>query len=184
MSVPIFDNDEKRILVETARHNDTFGNLFLTNKRLIFEHSSGLFSKRIYVTLDLLLEGISNTSVEGTLQKKLVVYAKKGYVSSFPVRLDFLVRDPVQWQSSIISSVKARLESIDIEKKREKVQIVLDFSALKAYLEKGGLVLQKVKCPECGASIRLPQSGNQTTCQHCGSTILAYDIFEKIKSLV
>lgn len=182
--MPMLEHDEKTILVETARHKETFGNLFLTNKRLIFEHTSGLFSKRVYVTLDLPLEGISNVSVEGTLQKKVVVYAKKGFISSFPVHLEFLVKDPVQWQNRIISSSKARIESLEAEKKRERVQIVFDFSALKAYMEHGGLVLQKVKCPECGAPIKLPQSGNQTTCEYCGSTILAHDIFEKIKNLV
>jgi len=182
--MPLLEHDEKTILVETARHKDTFGNLFLTNKRLIFEHVSGLFSKRVYVTLDLPLEGISDVSVEGTFKKKVVVHAKKGFVSSFPIHLEFIVNDPLQWQSKIMSSFKARIESIEAEKKREKVQIVIDFSALKTCMEKGGLVLQQIKCPECGAHIKLPPSGNQTTCEHCGSTILAYDIFEKIKSLI
>ena len=182
--MPLLEHDEKTILVETARHKDTFGNLFLTNKRLIFEHVSGLFSKRVYVTLDLPLEGISNVSVEGTFKKKVVVHAKKGFVSSFPIHLEFIVKDPLQWQSKIMSSFKARIESIEAEKKRERIQIVIDFSALKTFMEKGGLVLQQIKCPECGAHIKLPSSGNQTTCEHCGSTILAHDIFEKIKSLM
>lgn len=182
--MPSLEYDEKTMLVETARHKDTFGNLFLTNKRLIFEHASGLFSRRVYVTLDLALEGISNTSIEGTFQKKLVVHAKKGFVSSFPVHLEFLVKNPLQWQNKIMSMLKARLESIEADKRRERVQIVLDFSSLKEYMEKGGLILQKVKCPECGGPIELPQSGNQITCEHCGSTILAQDIFEKIKNLI
>jgi DNA-directed RNA polymerase subunit RPC12/RpoP len=182
--VPSLEHDEKTILVETARHKDTFGNLFLTNKRLIFEHASGLFSKRVYVTLDLLLEGISDTSIEGTFQKKFVVHAKKGFVSSFPVNLEFLVKNPRQWQNNIMSALKAKLESIEADKRRGRVQIVLDFSSLKEYMEKGGLTLQKMKCPECGAPIKLPQSGNQITCEHCGSIILAQDIFEKIKKLI
>lgn len=182
--MPVLEHDEKIIQVETARHKDTFGNLFLTNKRLIFEHASGLFSKRVYVTLDLPLEGISNVSVEGTFQKKLVVHAKKGFVSSFPIHLEFIVKDPLQWQNNIMSSFKARIESMEAEKKRERVQIVLDFSALKTYMEKGGLVLQQIKCPGCGAPIKLPPSGNQTTCEYCGNTILAHDIFEKIKNLI
>ena len=182
--MPLLEHDEKTILVETARHKDTFGNLFLTNKRLIFEHVSGLFSKRVYVTLDLPLEGISNVSVEGTFKKKVVVHAKKGFVSSFPIHLEFIVKDPSQWQSKIMSSFKARIESIEAEKKRERIQIVIDFSALKTFMEKGGLVLQQIKCPECGAPIKLPPSGNQTTCEHCGNTILAHDIFEKIKTLI
>jgi len=182
--LPMLEHGEETILAETARCRDTYGNLFLTNRRLIFEHASGLFSKRVYVTLDLPLEGITNASVEGTLMKKLVVYAKKGFVSNFPTRIEFSIGNPLKWQDKIMSSIKAKIEGIEAEKKRERVQIVLDFSALKEYMEKGGLILQQTRCPECGAPIKLPQSGNQITCEHCGSTVHAQDIFEKIKSLI
>jgi ribosomal protein S27AE len=77
-----------------------------------------------------------------------------------------------------------RKAEIEAEKKKERVQVVLDFSALKDYMEKGGLILQKTKCPECGAPIPLPTTGNQAKCDHCGSTIYAQDIFGKIKSLI
>jgi hypothetical protein len=182
--LPALDPDEKTIAVETGRHNDVFGNLFLTNKRLIFEHASGIFSKRVYVTLDLPLEGLEHVSVEGRFTKRLAVYAKKGFVSSFPVRLDFFVEDPQQWQNRIAVASRTRIESIAIEKKKERVQIVLDFTALKDYMAKGGLVLQTIKCPECGAPLKLPESGVQTKCDHCGNTVLAQDLFEKIKSLI
>jgi len=182
--VPILEPSENTVLVETARHKDVFGNLYLTSKRLIFEHTTGIFSKRVYVTLDLLLEAVSNVSIEGTFPKKLVVYAKKGYISSFPVRLDFLVKEPKQWADKIASARQQRLESLDAEKKRERVQVVLDFTALKEYMAKGGLMLQTLKCPECGGPIRLPEAGSQTKCEHCGNMILAQDIFEKIRALI
>jgi ribosomal protein S27AE len=180
----MLEHDEQTILAETARHKDTFGNLYLTNERLIFEHASGVFSKRVYVTLDLRLDGIASVSVEGTLSKKLVVYAKKGFISDFPTRLEFSVRNPIQWQSKVNSSIKARIERIEAEKKKERVQLVFDFSTLKQYMEKGGLILQQTKCPQCGAPLKLPQSGNQISCEHCGSTLYAQDIFEKIKGLI
>ena len=82
--VPNLDPDERQVLVETCRHKDVFGNLFLTNKRLLFEHVSGIFTKRVYVTLDLRLEGVSSVSAEGTIGKKLVIYAKSGFVSGPP----------------------------------------------------------------------------------------------------
>jgi ribosomal protein S27AE len=182
--VPNLEHDEQTIIVETCRHKDVFGNLFLTNKRLIFEHESGIFTKRVYVTLDLPLDGVSSTSVEGMLGKKLVVYAKKGFVSDFPVRLDFSVKDPERWRSMINSASEARLATIEAERRREHVQVVSDFGSLREYMVKGGLVLQTMKCPECGASVKLPESGNQTKCDHCGNTILALDIFEKIKDLI
>jgi ribosomal protein S27AE len=182
--LPNLEHDEHTVLVETCRHKDVFGNLFLTNKRIIFEHQSGIFTKRVYVTLDLPLEAVSSISVEGILSKKLVVYAKKGFVSDFPVRLDFSVKEPEQWQGRIRAAVGAKMQSIEAEKRKERVQIVLDFGALKEYMIRGGLTLQAIKCPECGAPMKLPDSGNQTKCEHCGNTILAQDIFEKIKSLV
>lgn len=182
--MPVLAPNEKTILVETARHNAVFGNLYLTNKRLIFEHESGIFSKRVYETLDLPLEGITNASIEGMISRRLIVYTKKGFISSFPVRLDFSVGDPARWQNSVLSALRSRLESIESEKKRERIQLVLDFTALREYMDKGGLVLQTTKCPECGAPIRLPETGNQTKCEHCGNIILAQDIFEKIKSLI
>lgn len=180
----MLEHGEETVIAKTARYRDTFGNLILTNRRLIFEHASGLFSKRVYVTLDLPFEGIARVSVEGVLTKKLMVYAKKGFASNFPIRLEFSVENPLLWQDRVMSSIKARVKSIEDEKKRERVKIVIDFTALKQYMERGGLILQQTKCPECGAPIKLPQSGNQIVCEHCGGTIFAQDIFEKIKSLI
>jgi ribosomal protein S27AE len=182
--LPNLEHGEHAVLVETCRHKDVFGNLFLTNKRIIFEHQSGIFTKRVYVTLDLPLEGVSSIAIEGMLIKKLVVYAKKGFVSDFPVRLDFSVKEPEQWQGRIKTDVEAKMQSIEAEKRRERVQIVLDFGSLKEYMIRGGLILQVIKCPECGAPMKLPNSGDRTICKHCGNTILAQDIFEKIRSIV
>jgi DNA-directed RNA polymerase subunit RPC12/RpoP len=84
----------------------------------------------------------------------------------------------------IENAITLRKEEIASEKKREKIHVMLDFSFLRTYMEKGGLVLQKIKCPECYALISLPASGNTTNCQHCGSTVLAQDIYEKIKDLI
>ena len=182
--MPSLEQDEKTVFVETCRHKDVLGNLSLTSKRLIFEHESGRFTKRVYVTLDLPLEAVSSASSEGRLGKKLVVYAKKGFISDFPARLDFSVKEPSVWQDRITAATSARTNSIEMEKRRERVHKVLDFSALKEYMAKGGLVLQALKCPECGAPIKMPDSGNQTTCEHCGNTVVAQDIFDKIRSLI
>jgi hypothetical protein len=182
--VPVLEHDEKTIATEDANHKGASGKLTLTNKRLVFEHASGILSKRNYTTLNLPLDGIENFSVEGAFMKKLAVYAKKGYVGSFPMRLEFSVREPNQWQYLVSSALNARIETIETERKRERVQIVLDFTALKEYMGRGGLALQTTRCPECGAPLRLPESGNQIQCQHCGNTLQAQDIFEKIKSLI
>jgi DNA-directed RNA polymerase subunit RPC12/RpoP len=88
------------------------------------------------------------------------------------------------FRQTIMNCCQKRKEELEDEKKKERVQIVIDFSMLKEYMEKGGLVLQKTKCPECNAPIPIPTTGNRVVCQHCGSTILAQDIFEKIKSII
>jgi hypothetical protein len=123
-------------------------------------------------------------SIEGRLGKKLVVNAKKGFVSNFPVSLDFTVKDPAQWQSRIENASKARIESIEAERRKNRIQVVLDFSALEDYTVRGDLVLQTLKCPESGAPIKMSDAGNQTKCEHYGHTILAQDISDKIRSLI
>jgi DNA-directed RNA polymerase subunit RPC12/RpoP len=61
---------------------------------------------------------------------------------------------------------------------------MIDFSFLRDYILKGGLALQTVKCPECGGPLKLPENGNQTTCEHCNRTIYAEDIFKRVKDLI
>jgi DNA-directed RNA polymerase subunit RPC12/RpoP len=61
---------------------------------------------------------------------------------------------------------------------------MLDFSFLRTFMKKGGLVMQVLKCPECSASIKFPKNGTQTKCAYCGRTIHAQDIFEKVKKLL
>jgi len=180
-TMPILSPEEKVIIAENTRHKGVSGELCLTNKRLIFQHRSGIITKRIYVTLDLPLEGVDNVAVEGLVIKHLTVYAKKGFISSFPAKLDFSVNSPDLWHKEIMGALGTRLGSIE---RREKIEALSDFGALKDFMVKGGLMLQTVKCPECGGPIKLPESGNQTRCDHCGNTILAQDIFEKIKGLI
>ena len=82
------------------------------------------------------------------------------------------------------NAIETRTKEIDAEKKKQRLHIMLDFSFLKTFMEKGGLVIQVLKCPECGASIEFPKSGIQAKCPYCNKTIYAQDIFEKVKSLL
>jgi hypothetical protein len=148
--LPLFEPGEKTVFVETARHKNTFGNLYLTDTRLIFEHESGIFSKRVYVTLDLPLEGVANVAVEGTLAKRLIVYARKGFVSSFPVRLDFSVKDPVHWKERILSTSESRRKRIpekEIIKEKEVIVKVRCSYCNRLYDE------TLDKCPNCGGQV-------------------------------
>jgi hypothetical protein len=68
--------------------------------------------------------------------------------------------------------------------KRERVQVIVDFSFLKDYMQKGGMVVQKISCANCGASMHLPERGNAVDCPYCKTTYQVQDVFERIKQLI
>jgi len=43
------------------------------------------------------------------------------------------------------------------------------------------MVVQNLKCPECGVSVRFLDAGSQSVCDHCGDSIYANDIPKKNK---
>lgn len=80
--------------------------------------------------------------------------------------------------------ITARAREVEEQRRRDRVQVVVDFSFLKGQLEKGGLAVTAVKCPNCSASVTLPAEGEFLKCAYCGSTIHAADVFEKLKGLI
>jgi DNA-directed RNA polymerase subunit RPC12/RpoP len=87
-------------------------------------------------------------------------------------------------KSAVENAIEMRKKEMDADRKKDRLHVMLDFSFLKTYLEKGGMTMQVLKCPECGAKIEFPKSGAETKCSHCGNTIYAQDIFEKVKNLL
>jgi len=171
--------NEKTILTDAANHKGKSGHLTLTDHRLLFEHVAGFFTKQTYSTLDLPLERILNVYVTGTFKKVLVVTAKPGPTGSFPPRLEFSLSNPENWIKLITTTSQQRVKEIE----KNANPHTFDFAALKLCLEKGGVILQTLKCPECGGPITLPAEGNQVNCQYCGKTILAIDLFKRLSSL-
>jgi ribosomal protein S27AE len=88
------------------------------------------------------------------------------------------------FKPAVESAVTMRQDEVERERRQDKVQVMLDFSFLKKYMEDGGLIMQTLKCPECGASVGFPTQGSQTVCSHCGTNIYANDMFKKIKDLI
>ena len=84
----------------------------------------------------------------------------------------------------IEKAVEIRKKEVEAEKKKERLHVMLDFSFLKTYMEKGGLIMQVLKCPHCSGTIEFPESGTKIKCSYCGKTIYAQDIFEKVRSLL
>ena len=165
------------------------GSLLLTTRRLIWleMRSTGFWkvTTSFHVVYEIPLEHISGISGEtgnidnwGSLTKVSVADTSKE--SMFALGHAFLEL----FKPMVENAIEMRRKEIETEKKKERLHVMLDFSFLKAHMEKGGLIMQVLKCPECGATIDFPKSGTQTKCSYCGKTIYAQDIFEKIKNLL
>ena len=165
------------------------GALLLTSRRLIWleRRQIGVWKPQMtyQVALDMPLENIKGILAEsgdcGTWAsaKKVSIVTNDGE-NTFNLQSAFqeLLRPMIE------SAIKMRIDENEAEKKREKIHVMLDFSFLKSVMEKGGLVMQVLKCPECGATVDFPKTGNETKCVHCGKTIYAQDVFEKVKGLI
>ena len=125
------------------------------------------------------ISGDTGDSRNWQLAKKISVVDSKGE-NTFNLQYAFLEL----FKPIIENAIEIRKKEIEAEKKKERLHVMLDFSFLKTYMEKGGLIMQVLKCPHCSATIEFPESGTQTKCSYCGNTIYAQDIFEKVKSLL
>jgi len=170
----------RKTVQEAKEHKNGF--LVLTNQRLLFLEEHGTFGKSYHQVLSVPLMKVGAISMGGSLSP-FVSIADEFETHVFHVH-GVGKKEFEPFRQIITEQCQKRREEIEAERKKERVQVVLDFSSLKDYMEKGGLVLQKTKCPECGAPMSLPSTGNQTKCEHCGSTVYAQDIFEKVKSLI
>lgn len=158
------------------------GVLVLTNQRLIWFEAKGIFGKSYHTSLTIPLESVRGTSFGGSIRKFVTIADNnESYLfhllgigdKEFPI-----FRQMVTFQ---MSQRKAALES---QRKQERVHVMLDFSFLRQYMEKGGMVVQTFKCSNCGAPIQIPQNGNTVNCTHCQTPQHVDDIFEKIKGLI
>jgi len=161
-----------------AKKVKQYGSLVLTNRRLFWVISRGFFGKSYHPIFEIQLEDIKGVSSGGAVAKYISISDTQGE------HVFHLATDLERFNPLMQSSIKARKKQIEAEKKKERVHIMLDFSFLKDYMKKGGLALQTFKCPECGAPMKLPESGDHATCKHCGNTVYAQDIFEKVKTLI
>jgi len=148
----------------------------------LFLEEHGIFGKSYHQTLSIPLVKVGAISMGGTFSPFVSIADD---VETHFFHLNNVGKNEFEpFRQLIMEHCQKRRKEIEAERKKERVQVVLDFSTLKEYMEKGGLVLQKTKCPECGGPIMLPEVGNKTQCEYCGSIIYAQDIFEKVKSLI
>jgi hypothetical protein len=171
------------------------GIIIATNKRILFLEESGAFSKKYGIRESIGLEKIAGLSAQGGLKNLLSVNVDAQGSSKTLFFAWIAEMDPstlkkgqkadVQDMRDLLEGlVQTRTEEIEVEQKRDRVQYVLDFSFLKAEMEKGGIVVQTVICPNCSANVSLPSTGTSMKCEYCGSAIHAHDVFEKMKALI
>jgi hypothetical protein len=169
----------------------TLGALVVTTRRLVWleRRTKGVWKQKVtsFVTVsETPLESIKGVSGDtGDSSDWDVVPTEVSVVDARGEQKFFLQNAFLELFKPLIElAVEMRNTEIEAEKKRERVHVMLDFSFLKTYMEKGGLVMQVLKCPECGGSVEFPKRGVETKCSHCGKTIYAQDIFEKVKGLL
>jgi ribosomal protein S27AE len=159
------------------------GYLVLTTQRLSFVQQRGVFGKSYHIDLSFPLDSLGGLSMGGLMIKYVSISDSNGehvfHVAGVGNEVEF-----ASFRGAIQRQLEAWQQAVEAEKRRDRVQITFDFSFLRDYMSKGGLSLQVVKCPQCGAPISLPKEGSQTVCGHCGSTVFAQDIMEKVKELI
>ncbi len=109
----------------------------------------------------------------GKSEVEIFLFPTSGY--NFPI--DVTLRALLQLREQRIAEIKKMNE-------RERVQVVMDFSWLSEYMNKGGVVLKTYKCPACGAATEIPQEGKLAKCNFCKTSFYAEDVFKKMKDLI
>jgi DNA-directed RNA polymerase subunit RPC12/RpoP len=92
----------------------------------------------------------------------------------------FELLDARRWRDEVERLRAKRVEEL----RRRERPVIVDFSALRDILERGGISTFVPRCPNCGAPIQLPESGESVKCPYCGATIYAKDILERLKELM
>ncbi len=125
------------------------GFFIVTNRRVIFAAKLGLLSKTYAPIYSTYLEDIVTVS-QGKFgfNDKLVLVGRE-------VHRDFIREDAQRTVPVVTEAIRLRKRELEDMKRRERVQVqvVMDFSGLKRYLEEGGMSLQAVKCGQCGAKM-------------------------------
>lgn len=170
---------KKHKIVEARGKED--GLLILTSRRLLWVNKKGRVGKTYRVTYEIPFEGIRSISGGGAVRKFISLIDSE---DEYWFRLSGKYSSLEFFRPLLRSVMDAREKEIESEKKKARVHVMIDFSSLADHMKEGGLVLQTVKCTECGGPLKLPESGNEIICEHCGCTVHAQDIFEKIESLI
>ncbi len=167
---------ERLVSRRTPSEPNRVGYMVFTDRRIFFVEKRGFFTETYAVVLDIRYEDIIGMSTGGTLLKHLSITDK----TDEEHRFHLYVGTPTELIPYIKQFIDARREEIE----KGQIQIIADFSFLKSVMEKGGVILQTISCPFCGASVSIPETGKVFKCDYCNKEIYAVDVFQEIKELV
>ncbi len=159
------------------------GVMVLTSRRLVWLEERGVFGKSYHPQMNMPLESLKGLSMGGAILKYVSVTDVEG---ELVFHLHGVTNDPAlnSFKQTIMSQVSARRQEMEAEKRRDRLHVMMDFSFLKSYMEKGGLAVTTIKCSNCAAPMKMPESGDAIVCSNCGQTNYVQDIFEKVKALI
>ncbi len=84
----------------------------------------------------------------------------------------------------IITDENRYISNVMLARKTVQYQVVVDFASIYSQLENKGIVLQTLECPSCNGKLEYPKNGEEITCQFCGSSVHAVDVFKKFKDML
>lgn len=155
------------------------GFLIVTNRRVLFASKSGRLAKDYAIIYMVNLEDVMSVSPgKFGLNDKFMILEKNSQHRDFiKPKIHSLI--PV-----IKKAVSERRNQVLSQEKKERIQVVLDFSSLKDVMAKGGIVMSTYNCPKCNGMFDIPEVGKVVFCKYCGTPIKPVDIFDEIRSLL
>ena len=156
------------------------GVLVLTNRRLLWLEKHGHLSKSYETGYEIKLEELRGLAMGGALFKHVTISDGFG---PHVFHIDVGEKEFPVFKQMIEFQMTQRKQALEQQRRQDRVQVMIDFSSLQPFIEKG-MVPQVIKCAQCGAPLKIPQSGLTVTCEHCHSQNLVQDVFDRVKSLI
>lgn len=175
------------------------GFLVLTDRRAVYiihkEYSTGIFEKKINHRYEFKISFNYEAIVSARTSERYFTIdidnqggiCNQNFYDIMELNSSFIPSVHIpnnQAKEIMMLLIRERLQAMEEEKRKSRVSFIIDFSFLKDSMAKGGIIVQNIKCPSCGASVVLPSHGSSMMCEYCRTTIHAQDVFEKMKGLI
>ena len=180
----VIKNKWKTGILSTQKieEKDVFtGIVVFTNYCIVLIEQRGLLSHSYHCRVNLPYESIVGVSGGGWISKYISITDHNGIEHRISVSSN---TDFERWTILIKQLIKQKRKLLEEKEKEKRVQVIMDFSFLKSFAKKGGIILNTISCPNCNGVVDLPASGNILKCNYCQRQIYATDIFEKMKDLL